>query len=126
MLAQKLADRKSTSDILTLVNEAIEMLQLVKQWSSAGTATPQPSEVGDDMSDDEAMRLLAEMESGAPPPPTTPPPDTTAVKQETSATISDDEAMRLLAEMEGTVTPQTTSTIPTSLSADEEAAMLLA
>jgi two-component system, chemotaxis family, sensor kinase CheA len=139
LLAQKLTDRKSTDDIATLVTEALEMLQLVKQWSSHGSVTGQPAPEpasSADMSDDEAMRLLEEME-GMAPTPAAPKPKAASPEPAPAATdesISDDEAMRLLEEMEGTAAPKPAS--PTAskpaapsksaMSVEDEAAMLLA
>ncbi|MGE0173622.1 MAG: chemotaxis protein CheW [Oligoflexales bacterium] len=155
LLAQKLSDRKSSPEVASLVNEAFEILQMLKQWSGPSkeqaikTAPliqpeiqPEPeADFDENMSDDEAMRLLAEMEGGEPPaPPPKAPLNPSPVNADAASpkvvVISDDEAMRLLAEMDGPSAPSTPSPAAKAsetkkpktgvLSADEEAEMLLA
>lgn len=139
-------DRTPSLELSNLLAEAQELMTIMGRWSSPEKTeqTPEAPPSGDDamvddlmsvgaanqeLSDDEALRLLAEMdgpvtEQAAPAPTTT--ADTTAKE------LSDEEAMRLLAEMDAPAaspTPAPAAALPSAAkaaSAADEAAALLA
>ena len=109
-------------DVLFLITESQEMMTLVGSWALAQTGeTVSPAKVTSpvamsaDISDDEARKLLAQMDGL----------DSPAPISKTSEEISDDEARKLLAQMDGLDSPAPTSTTSEEIS-DEEARKLLA
>lgn len=92
------------------LGECLELLNLIKNSSQGSAATP--PQASEQLSDEEALRLLQEMEGG---PSLAQVPDTKAEKPteiQSNETISDSEAARLLAAMEGqeNETPKPTPT----------------
>ncbi len=126
LLEQQLAevlDQQSdrpTSELAYLISESRELLDLMSTWtgsySPASSKKAQPQH--EELDDDEAMAMLAEME-GAPEPVAA--PAKTKSKPKPEPEMDEDEATRLLAEMEGSVE---TASDDEELSDDEASALL--
>ena len=125
--ALSLTDEKGESDdrcdLLFLLSESREMLLLVEKWATNGSdaapsfAREAPALAPNnekEMSDDEARRLLAQMDGQG-----TPAPAPKSDKE-----MSDDEARRLLAQMDGQEPPASAPKSDKQMS-DDEARRLL-
>lgn len=118
---------KPSSELHYLIQESRELLELLGSWAPASVPeassknSPPAKAVAappEELDDDEALRLMAEMEGGG---------KDLALSSALDAPLSDEEALSLMAEMEGGAMPSTAAAADDGSEelSDEEAQALL-
>lgn len=118
MMGEPAETRAADETLVALLKTTLSQITSLHNWASPGavqSGDPNVKTAQAPMSDEEARRLLAEMDAPAP----------AVIPESAKAPMSDDEARRLLAEMDAPATP--VAAIPASAPmSDDEAKRLLA